>query len=172
MHRLRDSRGRFLKNIVEPPSSPSSSNEISYETEFSDNYFEPHNIEKLGNPPPHNNPPDNDPPHDNPLYGNRSLQDYLHHPRATIPSCIMFPPNVQHQEFKLDMIQLLPTFHVLERENPYVHIREFEEVVATFQGKPDSINIVKLRFFSFSLKDSAKVWLYSLRPRSIGSWMR
>ena len=36
MHRLHDSRGRFVKNIVEQPSSPSSSSETSFETESSD----------------------------------------------------------------------------------------------------------------------------------------
>ena len=30
--------------------------------------------------------------------------------------------------------------------------------------------IVKLRFFHFSLKDKARSWLYTLKPRSIGSW--
>ena len=59
-------------------------------------------------------------------------------------------PNVQHQEFKPGMIQLLITFHGLERENPYVHVGEFEEVVAIFQGRPDAINTVKLRFFPFT----------------------
>ena len=44
----------------------------------------------------------------------------------------MFPPKTPHQEFKPEMIQLLPTFQVLENENSYVHIREFEEVVAIF----------------------------------------
>ncbi|KAJ0011342.1 hypothetical protein Pint_32927 [Pistacia integerrima] len=81
----------------------------------------------------------------------------------------MFPPNVQLPEFKPGMIQLLPTFHGLENANPYVPNREFEEVVATFQNRADTIDTVKLRFFPFSVKDNAKVWLYSLRPRSIGS---
>ena len=97
MHRLHDSRGRFVKNLVEPPSSPSSSNETSYKTESSNNHSEPHNMEDIGNPPPNNDPPHDNRQHDNPLYGNRTLQDYLHPPRTTTPSCIMFPPNVQHQ---------------------------------------------------------------------------
>ena len=75
----------------------------------------------------------------------------------------MFSPNFQHQVFKPGMIQLLPTFHGLERENPYMHARDFEDVVATFEGRSNAINTVKLRFFPFSLKDSAKVWLYFLR---------
>ncbi|KAF5465392.1 hypothetical protein F2P56_015405 [Juglans regia] len=68
------------------------------------------------------------------------------------------------------MIQLLPTFHGLENENPYLHIREFKEVVATFHSHNATDDIVRLKFFPFSLKDRANSWLYSLRPRSIGSW--
>ena len=68
------------------------------------------------------------------------------------------------------MISLLPTFHGLDSENPYVHIREFEEVVATFHSQPNAIESSRLRLFPFSLKDKAKSWLYSLRPRSIRSW--
>ena len=68
------------------------------------------------------------------------------------------------------MIQLLLIFHGLENANPYVHIREFEEVVATFQSRADMLDTIKLRFLPFSLKNNANVWLYSLRPRSINSW--
>ena len=32
------------------------------------------------------------------------------------------------------------------------------------------IETAKLRFFPFSLKDKAKGWLYTLKPRSIGNW--
>ena len=73
-------------------------------------------------------------------------------------------------EFKPGMIQLLPNFHGLENENPYVHIREFEEVVATFYNQANIADTVRVKFFPFSLKDKAKSWLYSLRPRSIGTW--
>ena len=100
----------------------------------------------------------------------KTLNDYLHPTRTATPSCIMFPPNMPNLDFKPGMIQLLPTFHGLESENPYVHIREFEEVVATFHNRADIADSVRLKFFPFSLKDKAKSWLYSLRPRSIGSW--
>ncbi|XP_024027264.1 uncharacterized protein LOC112093315 [Morus notabilis] len=73
-------------------------------------------------------------------------------------------------DFKSGMIQLLPTFHGLESENPYVHIREFEEVVATFHNRAEDVDSVRLKFFPFSLKDKAKSWLYSLRPRFIRTW--
>ena len=87
----------------------------------------------------------------------RTLKDYLHPNQMATPSCIMFLPNAQLPEFKPGMIQLLPTFYGLENANPYVHIREFEEVVATFQNRANVLDIVKLMFFSFSLKDNAKV---------------
>ena len=100
----------------------------------------------------------------------RTLQEYLHPTRTATPSCIMFRPNAQHIDFKPGMIQHLPTFHGLENENPYVHVREFEEVVATFHDQVGTTDAVRLKFFPFSLKDKSKSWLYSLRPRSIGSW--
>ncbi|KAL5548071.1 hypothetical protein UlMin_003302 [Ulmus minor] len=158
MHRLRDNRGRFIKRPeIELPSPSMSDSENSPRSTHS-----AHSNENLGN---FDNMANNN--NENAV---RTLKDYLHPNRTATPSCIMFPPNAQLPEFKLGMIQLLPTFHGLENANPYVHIREFEKVVATFQNRANVLDIVKLRFFPFSLKDNAKVWLYSLRPRSIGSW--
>ena len=68
------------------------------------------------------------------------------------------------------MIPLLPTIHGMENENPYVHIREFEEVVTTFHNQVGGIDTIRLKFFPFSLKERTKGWLYSLRPGSIGTW--
>ncbi|KAL5540114.1 hypothetical protein UlMin_044201 [Ulmus minor] len=158
MRRLRDNRGRFIKRPeIELPFPSMSDSESSPRSNHN-----AHPNENLGN-------------FDNMANNNNenvvmTLKDYLHPSRTATPSCIMFHPNAQLSEFKPGMIQLLPTFHGLENANPYVHIREFEEVVATFQNRANVLDIVKLRFFPFSLKDNAKVWLYSLRPRSISSW--
>uniref|UniRef100_A0A2N9I0B9 RNA-directed DNA polymerase n=1 Tax=Fagus sylvatica TaxID=28930 RepID=A0A2N9I0B9_FAGSY len=57
----------------------------------------------------------------------------------------------------------------LENENPYVHVRAFEEVINSFYAQ-NVIETAKLRFFPFSLKDKVKGWLYTVKPRSIGSW--
>ena len=52
---------------------------------------------------------------------------------------------------------LLPTFHGMENENPYTHIREFEEVCTTFkEGVPD-MDLLKLKAFPLTLKDKAKI---------------
>ena len=65
---------------------------------------------------------------------------------------------------------LLPTFHGMENENPHAHIREFEEVCTTFtEGVPD-MESLKLKAFPLTLKDKAKIWLNSLRPRTIRNW--
>ena len=68
------------------------------------------------------------------------------------------------------MVQLLPNFHGLENKVPYVHIRDFEEVVATFNNQANALDHVKLKFFPFSLKSKAKSWFHSLRLKSIGTW--
>ena len=59
-------------------------------------------------------------------------------------------------DFKPGMIQLLPTFHGLESENPYIHIHEFKEMVVTFHSRAEATNFVRLKIFPFSLKDKAK----------------
>lgn len=39
-----------------------------------------------------------------------------------------------------------------------MHIREFEEVVATFHSQNATDDIMRLEFFPFSSKDRAKSW--------------
>ena len=67
------------------------------------------------------------------------------------------------------MISLLPKFHGLDSENPYQHLKEFEEVCSTFHDQLCNEETIRLKLFPFSLKDKGKTWLNSLRPRSIGT---
>ncbi|RVX13009.1 hypothetical protein CK203_009808 [Vitis vinifera] len=69
------------------------------------------------------------------------------------------------------IVPLLPNFHGMESENPYAHIKEFEEVCNTFREGGASIDLMRLKLFPFTLKDKAKIWLNSLRPRSIRNWV-
>jgi hypothetical protein len=41
----------------------------------------------------------------------RTLRDYMNPTRTSARSCIIFPPDASHFNFKPDIIQLLPTFH-------------------------------------------------------------
>ena len=68
------------------------------------------------------------------------------------------------------LVPLLPTFHGLENENPYTHIREFEEVCNTFKEGVTDMDLMRLKVFPLTLKDKAKIRLNSLRPRSIRNW--
>ena len=65
---------------------------------------------------------------------------------------------------------LLPTFHGMENENPYTHIREFEEVCTTFKERVSDMDLLKLKAFPLTLKNKAKIWINSLTPRTIRNW--
>ena len=94
-----------------------------------------------------------------------SMRDRMHPPYMSAPSCIV--PPTEQLVIRPHIVPLLPTFHGMERENPYAHIKEFEEVCNTFQEGEASIDLMRLKLFPFTLKDKAKIWLNSLRPRSI-----
>ena len=79
----------------------------------------------------------------------RTLRDFMHNIRIGSPSCIIFPPDASRFNFKLGIIQLLPTFHGFEFENPYLYLTKFEEVCNTCTDQKCSMNIIKLKVFPF-----------------------
>jgi hypothetical protein len=86
-------------------------------------------------------------------------------------SCIVLPPtNATHFDLKPHVIQLLPSFHGLDHENPYGHVKKFKDICATFKFQNFSEESVLLRLFPFSLHDRARAWLDSNMPGSITSW--
>ena len=89
----------------------------------------------------------------------RTLRDHMNPTRTSAPSCIIFPPNASHFNFKSGIIQLLPFFHGLDLEIPYLHLREFEEVCNTYNDLNCSMNTIRLKLFPFLKKDKAKTWL-------------
>ena len=95
----------------------------------------------------------------------RSMWDHIHLPRVSAPSCIV-PPS-KDIIIKPYIVPMLPTFHGMESENPYSHIREFEEVYSTFKEDISNVDMMRLKFFPLIMKDMAKIWLNSLRPRTI-----
>ena len=90
------------------------------------------------------------------------MRDHIH------PPCII--PPVEDVIVRPYLVPLLPTFHGMENENPYTHIREFEEVCTTFKEGETDIDLLKLKAFPLTLKDKAKIWLNSLRLRTIRNW--
>ena len=53
----------------------------------------------------------------------RSMRDHIHPPRVSAPSCII--PPTEDVAVRPNLVPLLPTFHGMENENPYTHIRDF-----------------------------------------------
>ena len=90
--------------------------------------------------------------------------------RTSTPSCMAFPDVAGNFDVKLCVIQLLPKFHGLDSESPYLHPREFDEVCATLQYNNVTDDFVMLKMFPFLLKERAKSWLHSLRPNTISTW--
>ena len=83
-------------------------------------------------------------------------------------SCIV--PHAEDVVVRPYLVSLFPTFHGMENENPYTHIWEFEEVCTTFVEGAIDMDLLKLKPFPLTLKDKAKIWLNSLRPRTIRNW--
>jgi len=73
----------------------------------------------------------------------RTLRDYMNPTRTSARSCIIFPPDASHFNFKSDIIQLLSTFHGLDLKNSYLHLREFEEVCNTYNDLNCSMNTIR-----------------------------
>nr|CAN78592.1 hypothetical protein VITISV_026484 [Vitis vinifera] len=84
----------------------------------------------------------------------RSMRDRMHPPRMSAPSCIV--PPTEQLVIRPHIVPLLPTFHGMESENPYAHIKEFEDVCNTFREGGASIDLMRLKLFPFTLKDKAK----------------
>ena len=98
----------------------------------------------------------------------RSMRDHIHPPRVSAPSCII--PLVEDAAVRPYLVPLLPTFHGMEKETSYTHIRDFEKVCTTFKEGAFDMDLLKLKAFSLTLKDRAKTWINSLRPRTIRNW--
>ena len=80
----------------------------------------------------------------------RSMRDPMHPPRMSAPSCIVRP--TEQLVIRPHIVPLLPTFHGMESENPYAHIKEFEDVCNTFQEGGASIDLMRLKLFPFTLR--------------------
>ncbi|RVW63877.1 hypothetical protein CK203_055701 [Vitis vinifera] len=64
----------------------------------------------------------------------RSMRDRMHPPRMSAPSCIV-PPTKQ-LVIKPHIVPLLPTFHGMESENPYSHIRNLKIYMEAINACP------------------------------------
>ena len=83
-----------------------------------------------------------------PINAETTLIDHFSPISANPPSCIIFPEtNATHFELKPSIIQLLPSFYGLDREDPYMHVKDFFEICSTFRFQNFSDESVRLRLF-------------------------
>ena len=75
-------------------------------------------------------------------------------------------------EIKLSIIQMVQNnqFRGLQGEDPYAHILTFLNVCATFKINGMTDDAIRLKLFSFLVKDKAQLWLVSLPNESITTW--
>ena len=96
----------------------------------------------------------------------RSMRDHIYPPRVSAPSCIV--PPAEDVVVRPYLVPLFPTFHGMENENPYTHIREFKEVCTTFKEGAIDMDLLKLKAFPLTLKYKAKIWLNSVSTSALG----
>ncbi|XP_062176246.1 uncharacterized protein LOC133881340 [Alnus glutinosa] len=106
------------------------------------------------------------------MAGNRTLKKLAASDLNQQPLCITFPTLDATTTFELKsgLIHLLPTFYGLTGEDPHKHLKELHVVCTSMKPTGVTEEQIKLRAFPFSLKDSAKDWLYYLPSGSITTW--
>jgi hypothetical protein len=107
------------------------------------------------------------------VMANQTLRELVAPDLNQQPLCITFPvldaANANF-ELKSGLIQILPAFHGCAGEDPHKHLKELHVVCSTMKPAGVTEEQIKLRAFPFSLKDSAKDWLYYLPSGSITTW--
>ncbi|XP_026378586.1 uncharacterized protein LOC113273028 [Papaver somniferum] len=97
------------------------------------------------------------------------MKEYMYPTRESQPSCIILPADAGQFELKASTIHMFPMFRGVNAENPYHHVRDFEDICGTLRFDQMPKESLKLRLFPFSLKEKAKSWLNALQPQSIGT---
>jgi len=74
--------------------------------------------------------------------------------------------------FKLNfqLIAHLPTFHGHGSEEPYRYLEEFKSICDSVHYANIPQDVVRMKYFPFSLKDRAKEWLNKL-PYEVNTWV-
>ena len=104
----------------------------------------------------------------------KKIREYSNLSADGFGSSIVRPP-VEANTFELkpsmiQMIQHRTQFAGLPNEDPNQHISDFIELCDTVKYPGVSQDAIRLRLFSFSLRDKAKAWLQSLAIGSITTW--
>ena len=99
-----------------------------------------------------------------------SLRNHFYPPRTSPRSCFSFSLITCDEQFELnpDYVNILPKF--IGFEDPYLSIREFEEVCSLIHMPRISNDVVRMKFISFTLEYDGKRWMDRLRVSCIKSY--
>ncbi|KAH9781214.1 hypothetical protein KPL71_008370 [Citrus sinensis] len=103
-----------------------------------------------------------------------AIKDYVVlTPQVVHPGIIRPEVEVANFELKPVMFQMLQTvgqFNGLPNEDPHLYLKLFLEVSDTFKITGATQDALRLRLFSYSLRDRARAWLNLLPSDSITIW--
>ncbi|KAF6135808.1 hypothetical protein GIB67_028127 [Kingdonia uniflora] len=99
------------------------------------------------------------------------LKDHMFPKMTNRASYIVLPPTTGQFELRNALINSLPKFLGGEDENPYAHVRDFDDLMFLQKYRNENeMEAMKLVLFPFSLLGKAKSWLQALRKKSIMSF--
>ena len=100
-------------------------------------------------------------------FSNTNNNDFISTPIAPTTS-------VESYEINVPLLNLVmkDQFSGLPSEDAIFHLNNFVELCDMQNKKDVDYEIVKLKLFSFSLRDRAKTWFSSLLKNSIDSWRK
>ena len=117
-------------------------------------YTRDHTLRLVRNPTPP--PPEMENGQNNGNNGNNNrdivpeitMRDFLNPNRVTPLSSIVNPTgNANVFTVKAQHLQMIPHFHGMQNENPYLHIRDFEEVVGTICSNAAQLPSARMKLF-------------------------
>ena len=85
----------------------------------------------------------------------------------------LVPPTITNAfELKPALVNMVSNnqFSGHPSEDPHLHLKTFIELCETFKMNGMTEDAIRLRLFPFSLRDKAKLWLYSLDATNINTW--
>ena len=100
----------------------------------------------------------------------RSFSHIFYPPTTTLLSCF----NLLDLETEC-ILQVETSLHssasrFIRLEDEYLFLREFKEVCSMMHLPNIPVDVVRMKFISFALNDSAKRWMYGLVANSVTSW--
>ncbi|KAL4367685.1 hypothetical protein GQ457_05G020460 [Hibiscus cannabinus] len=104
----------------------------------------------------------------------RTVRDYLAEDLEGLNPAVTTPKlEAEHFELKpvmFNMLNNLGQFGGSPTENACQHLQSFLEICNSFKIHGVSNDVLKLKLFTYSLRDKDKVWLNNLQPGSLQSW--